>query len=58
LHSFSDIIDVKLYENGTTVQKASIGGALVGGVLAGGVGAIVGSQTTPKEKGVLQINVC
>ncbi|MBU8877951.1 hypothetical protein BGM26_02955 [Bacillus sp. FJAT-29790] len=43
---FSDIIEVKLNANSSTITSTSrgsqLGGAIVGGVLAGGVGAIVG----------------
>ena len=50
LLSFSDIIKVEVHEDDMVVQKASLGGAVVGSLIAGDVGAIVGSQVTPKSK--------
>ena len=38
------------YEDGETITKGSLGGAMVGGALFGGVGAIVGSGMGSKTK--------
>lgn len=46
---FSDIIDYELLEDGNTITKGGLGGAVVGATLFGGVGAIVGSNTGKKH---------
>lgn len=50
---FSDIIDYELIEDGRTLTKGGIGGAVVGGALLGGVGAIVGGNASKKNKSVV-----
>ena len=42
---FSEIVGYEIIENGSTVTKGGLGGAVVGGALLGGVGAIVGGVT-------------
>lgn len=49
VHSYSDIIDYELLEDGESITKGGLGRAVVGGALLGGVGAIVGG-TTGKRK--------
>lgn len=48
--SYSDIISYELLQDGETITKGSLGGAIVGGALFGGVGAIVGSNMSTKTK--------
>lgn len=47
---YSDIISYELLQDGETITKGSLGGAIVGGALFGGVGAIVGSSMGSKTK--------
>jgi len=47
---FDEIISSEIIENGITVSKNSIGGAVAGGILAGGVGAIIGSGMGSKSQ--------
>ena len=47
---YSDIISYELLQDGETITKGSLGGAMVGGALFGGVGAIVGSGMGSKTK--------
>lgn len=47
---YSDIVGYELLQDGVTVTKGSVGGAIVGGALFGGVGAIVGSGMGSKTK--------
>ncbi len=48
-HHIEDIISFELLENGTTVIKGGLGGAVAGGLLFGGVGAIVGSTISKRK---------
>ena len=47
---YNEIIDFELLENGQTVTKGSLSGAVVGAALFGGVGAVVGSVAGKKQK--------
>ncbi len=47
---FDEIAEFHLDEDGETITKGGLGGAVVGGILAGGVGAIVGSTVGKKSK--------
>ena len=49
IHSFDDILDFELLEDGGTIAKGGLGRAVVGGVLFGGVGAVVGGVTGKKK---------
>lgn len=48
-HSYKDIIDFELIEDGSSMIKGGVGRALVGGMLFGGIGAIVGSAAGKKK---------
>ncbi|OJT73859.1 hypothetical protein BM530_16850 [Clostridioides difficile] len=48
IHSYEDIVEFELLENGETVTKGGIGRALAGGILFGEAGAIVGGITGKK----------
>ena len=48
IHSYEDIVEFELLENGETVTKGGIGRALAGGILFGEAGAIVGGRTAKK----------
>ncbi len=50
IFTYGEIVDFNLIENGESVSKGSLSGALVGGVLFGGAGAIVGSGMNTKNK--------
>ena len=45
IHSYDDILDFELLQDGDTIIKGGLGRALVGGALFGGVGAVVGGVT-------------
>ena len=47
--TYDDIISFELLENGNSLTKGGLGGAVVGGALFGGVGAIVGSNVGKKR---------
>lgn len=47
--NFDEIIDYELIEDGETISKGGLGGAVVGGALLGGVGAAVGGVTGKKK---------
>lgn len=47
--TYDDIVDFELLENGNSLTKGGLGGAVVGGALFGGVGAIVGSNIGKKK---------
>lgn len=49
IHSFDDIVDYELIEDGNSITKGGLGRAAVGGVLLGGVGAVVGGVTGGKK---------
>lgn len=60
VHSYSDIVNYELIEDGNSISKGGVGRALVGGALFGGVGAIVGGVTGHKHKSTctkLQIRI-
>lgn len=50
IHSFDDILDFELIEDGNSIIKGGIGGAVVGGVLFGGVGAVIGGVAGKKKE--------
>lgn len=50
MHSFSDVIDYELLEDGTSIIKGGLGSAIVGGALFGGVGALVGAAVGGKKQ--------
>lgn len=45
IHSYDDILDFELLENGGATIHGGLGRAITGGVLFGGIGAIVGGTT-------------
>lgn len=49
IYSFDEIVEYELLEDGDSITKGGLGGAIVGGVLLGGVGAIVGGVTGKKK---------
>lgn len=49
VHSYSDVIDFELLEDGGSIAKGGIGRAVTGGLLFGGVGAIVGGVTGKRK---------
>lgn len=49
IHSFSEIKDFELLEDGKTITSGGIGSAVVGGLLFGEIGAIVGGITGGKS---------
>lgn len=57
IHSYSDIIDFELLEDGTSVAKGGLGRAVVGGLLFGGVGAVVGGVTGGKKANEICTNL-
>ena len=48
-HHIEDIISFELLEDGNTVIKGGLGGAVAGGLLFGGVGAVVGSAASKRK---------
>jgi len=46
--SYSEITELEYTENGTTVTKGGLGGAVIGGAMFGVAGAIVGSNVSKK----------
>lgn len=48
-HSYDDILDFELLEDGESVIKGGLGSAAVGGFLFGGLGAIVGGATGKRK---------
>ena len=44
IHSFDDILDYELLEDGNTITKGGLGSAVVGGAAFGAVGALVGAS--------------
>ncbi len=50
---FSTLIDFELIEDGVSITKGGLGGAVVGGIVFGTVGAIVGSELGKKQKDVV-----
>lgn len=55
IHSYTDILNYELIEDGDIVSKGGIGRALVGGTLFGGVGAVVGGVTGRKNNEVCRL---
>ena len=49
LFKYEDILSYELLEDGESITKGGLGGALVGGALFGGAGAIVGGITGKKK---------
>lgn len=49
VYNYSDIVAFELLENGSSITKGGLGGAVAGGLLFGGVGAIVGGITGGKK---------
>ena len=49
IFSYDEIIDYELLQDGETITKGSLGGAIVGGALMGGVGALVGGSLGKKK---------
>lgn len=55
IFKYEDIISYELLEDGESITKGGLGGAVVGGALFGGAGAIAGS-VTGKKKTKMEIN--
>lgn len=49
IHTFDEIVSFELLEEGETITKGGIGGAVVGGLLLGGTGAVIGSVIGKKQ---------
>lgn len=49
IHSYDEVLDYELLEDGNSVAKGGLGRAVAGGVLFGGVGAVVGGVTGKKK---------
>ena len=49
IHSYDEISNYELLEDGDTITKGGIGSAIIGGALFGGAGAIVGGVTGKKR---------
>ncbi len=45
IHSYDDVVDFELLEDGGSIVKGGLGRAVAGGILFGGVGALVGGAT-------------
>ena len=54
LFKYENIVDYELLQNGLTVSKGSMSGAIIGGLLFGTTGAIVGSSGSER----IDVNVC
>jgi len=53
LFKYSQILNFELLEDGTSIIKGGLGGAIVGGIVLGRVGAVVGGVTSGKKiKGI------
>ena len=52
LFEISNLLSFELLEDGQSIVKGGLGGAIVGGALFGGVGAVVGSLTGASNKKV------
>lgn len=50
VYKCSDILSYELLEDGNTISKGGVGGAVVGGALLGGTGAIIGALTGKKQR--------
>lgn len=53
LFPFSALIDFELIEDGVSITKGGLGGAVVGGLAFGTVGAIVGNELGKKQKDIV-----
>lgn len=42
IFSFDEILDYEVFQDGNTISKSGVGGAIVGGILFGGAGLVVG----------------
>lgn len=49
IHSYDEILDFELLEDGGSIVKGGLGRAVAGGVLFGGVGAIIGGATGKRK---------
>ena len=49
IHTFDEIVSFELLEEGETITKGGLGGAIAGGLLFGGTGAVVGSVIGKKQ---------
>ncbi len=49
IHSYDDVLDFELLEDGGSIAKGGLGRAVAGGLLFGGVGAVVGGVTGKKK---------
>lgn len=49
IHSYDDVLDYELLEDGGSIVKGGLGRAVAGGVLLGGVGAVIGGVTGKKK---------
>ncbi len=54
LFKYENIVDYEMLQNGTTVSKGSMSGAIVGGLLFGTAGAIVGASGSTR----VDVDVC
>jgi hypothetical protein len=54
LFQYENIVDYELLQNGATVSKGSMGGAVVGGLLFGAAGAVAGAAGSKR----VEIDVC
>lgn len=53
VYNYGDLESFELLEDGSSITKGGLGGALVGGLLFGGVGAVVGAATSSKTTRVM-----
>ena len=56
IHSYDDVLDCELLEDGGSISKGGLGRAVAGGMLLGGVGAIVGGVTGKKIQNQLALH--
>ena len=49
IHTYEEILDFELLEDGDSIVKGGLGRAVVGGILFGGVGAVVGGATGKRK---------
>lgn len=54
LFKYENIVDYELLQNGATVSKGSMGGAVVGGLLFGTAGAVAGAAGSKR----IEVDVC
>lgn len=50
IFSFDEIVDYGVTQDGNTIQKSGVGGAIVGGMLFGGAGFLLGGMASRKTK--------